>query len=66
MTFQQALALAERAASHTRRCETDAELKPSLSNLARLKKAEEAERAAWRRARAVQEREDKENDNEAR
>lgn len=64
MTSQQALALAERAASHTRRCEMDAELKPSLSNLTRLKKAEEAERAAWRRAQAIQERED--NDNEAR
>ena len=66
MTAQQALALAERAASHTRRCEMDAEVKPSLANLSRLKKAEEAERLAWRRAQAVQEREDKEHDNEAR
>jgi hypothetical protein len=59
MTAQQAIALAERAASHTRRCEMDAESKPSLANLARLKKAEEAERSAWRRAQSIREREDK-------
>jgi len=54
MTLQQALALAERAASHTRRCEMDAESKPSLTNLARLKRAEEAEAKAWRRAAALE------------
>ena len=53
MTLQQALALAERAASHTRRCEMDAAFKPSLSNLARIKRANEAEEKAWRRAEAL-------------
>ena len=46
MTSAQAFALAERAASHTRRCEMDAELKPSAANLARLSRAEASERAA--------------------
>jgi hypothetical protein len=32
----------------------DAESKPSLSNLARLKRAEEAEAKAWRRAAALE------------
>jgi hypothetical protein len=54
MTLQQALAIAERAASHTRRCEMDAELKPSLSNLSRIKRANEAEEKAWQRAEALE------------
>lgn len=58
MTLNQATALAERAATATRRAEFAAEARPTPVNLARLKRAQATERAAWARAQAVSDRDE--------